>query len=106
MLRSQTMAHQSMNINDWIEIDSDYTWYIHEKAKVIAEQGKHVLDSLPENDDACNELLDMLVDWLPRRYPTLFEKIGEDGIWNKVTGEEFEGLREKAGVQALMVISR
>ena len=29
-----------MNINDWIEIDSDYTWYIHEKAKVIAEQGQ------------------------------------------------------------------
>lgn len=23
----QTMAHQPMHINDWIEIDSDYEWY-------------------------------------------------------------------------------
>lgn len=38
--RRQTMAHQPMHINDWIEIDSDYTWYIHEKTRVINEQGK------------------------------------------------------------------
>jgi len=61
---------------------------------------------LPENDEACNELLEVLIDWLPKRYPTLFKKIGEDGIWNKVTGERFVGLREKRGVEALMVVSR
>lgn len=34
------MAHQPMSINDWIEIDKDYTWYLEQKAKVIQEQGQ------------------------------------------------------------------
>lgn len=28
-----------MHINDWIEIDKEYKWYIDEKARVIEEQG-------------------------------------------------------------------
>lgn len=38
-LVAQTMAHQPMHINHWIEIDKEYKWYIDEKARVIAEQG-------------------------------------------------------------------
>lgn len=102
----QTMAHQPMQINDWIEIDSDYEWYLAEKANVIAQQGKRVVDSLPENDAACQELLEILADWLPKRYPTLFQSLGADGIWNKVTGEKWTRLGSKQGVDALMVISR
>jgi len=104
----QTMAHQPMDINDWIEIDKDYTWYIEQKAKVIKEQGKHVLDSLPENDVACTELLEVLIDWLPRRYPTMFEAIDcpKGGIWNKVTNERFKNISDLQGVEALRVISR
>ncbi len=33
------MAHQPMHINDWIEIDKDYKWYLDQKAKVIKEKG-------------------------------------------------------------------
>lgn len=102
----QTMAHQPMNINHWIEIDKDIGWYIDEKTRVIKEQGKTVVDSLPENDDACAELLEILVDYLPKRYPTLFEHIGVNGIWNKITGERFHDLTGKSGVDALVVISR
>ncbi|KAF8575224.1 hypothetical protein K439DRAFT_1623749 [Ramaria rubella] len=104
----QTMAHQPMHINDWIEIDKDLKWYLREKSRVISEQGKRVLDSLPENDDACNELLEVLVDWLPKRYPTLFEMIGSpgEGIWNKVTDEKLVGLKHKQGVEALLEISK
>ncbi|KAF8511540.1 hypothetical protein JB92DRAFT_2831142 [Gautieria morchelliformis] len=104
----QTMAHQPMHTNDWIEIDMDYKWYLEEKARVISEQGKRVVDSLPENDDACNELLGVLVDWLPKRYPTLFEGLGSpgEGIWNKVTDEKLMGLQCKQGVEALLAISK
>ncbi|KZT37993.1 hypothetical protein SISSUDRAFT_1047708 [Sistotremastrum suecicum HHB10207 ss-3] len=104
----QTMAHQAMHINDWIEIDKDFEWYLAEKKRVIAEHGKKVIDSLPENDDACGELLEILVDWLPKRYPTLFESIDCEGggIWNKVTDEKFEKIDGRSGVDALMVISR
>lgn len=33
------MAHQPMHINNWIEIDKDYVWYLNEKARIIQEQG-------------------------------------------------------------------
>lgn len=37
------MAHQPMHINDWIEIDKEYKWYLDEKARVIREQGLSVV---------------------------------------------------------------
>ncbi|KAI0359575.1 hypothetical protein OH77DRAFT_1395578 [Trametes cingulata] len=102
----QTMAHQPMHINHWIEIDKEYKWYIDEKARVIAEQGKNVIDSLPENDEACGELLELLADYLPKRYPTLFRRDQLDSITNLVTGDRFDAVSEKKGVDALLVISR
>lgn len=101
----QTMAHQPMHINDWIEIDKDYVWYLKEKARVIQEQGKNVLDSLPENDNACNELLQTLVDWLPKRYPTLFKRL-DNGIFNEITQEAITDIEKKSGVEALIAVSR
>ena len=67
-----------------------------------------MIDSLPENHDACNELLEVLVDWLPKRYPSLFEGLGSpgEGIWNKVTDERLTDLKGKHGVEALLVISK
>ena len=118
------MAHQPMHINDWIEIDKDLKWYIEQKTRVIQEQGalkvnyivlisfiyigKHVIDSLPENDAGCGELLEILMDYLPKRYPTLFEKIDckGGGIWNKVTNEKFTGIEGRIGVDALTIVSR
>ncbi|GBE80763.1 predicted protein [Sparassis crispa] len=104
----QTMAHQPMHVNDWIEIDSDYAWYLDEKAQVIAEHGTKVLDSLPENDDACAELLATLVEHLPQRFPTLFSRLPPPGcgIWNRVTDERFSATDGLRGVDALRVVSR
>lgn len=73
--------------------------------------GKAVIDSLPENDEACGELMEILVDYLPKRYPTLFERLDDreyagGGIWNKVTDERLTNLRGKKGVDALLVCSR
>ena len=65
-----------------------------------------VVDSLPENDEACGELLLELLDYLPKRYPTLFRRDGPDGITNLVTGEQYVSLGSKKGTDALVVISR
>jgi len=100
----QTMAHQPMDINDWIEIDKDYVFYINQKQQVIKEQGKIVLDSLLENDAAAGELLELVVSYLPKRYPTLFDCL-QDGIYNKLTNKSFTGLNHLQGVQALQVVS-
>lgn len=104
----QTMSHQPMHVNHWIEIDKDYEWYLRERAKTIQEQGKIVIDSLPDNDEACGELLAELVDYLPKRYPTMFERLPGPGlgIWNKVIDEKFEHVEDLQGVPALKVVSR
>ncbi|KAI0767107.1 hypothetical protein C8Q74DRAFT_1203421 [Fomes fomentarius] len=102
----QTMAHKPMHINHWIEIDREYKRYLDEKATVIKEQGKTVIDSLPENDEACGELLMELVNYLPKRYPTLFTREGNDAIVNLVMGERHLGLSEKKGIDALHTVSR
>lgn len=65
-----------------------------------------VVDSLPENDDACAEILELLVDYLPKRYPTLFERLSPNGIWNKVTDEKIPDITGKSGVDALLIVSR
>ncbi|KAH9889388.1 hypothetical protein C8Q73DRAFT_747858 [Cubamyces lactineus] len=102
----QTMAHQPMHINHWIEIDKEYKWYLDEKARVIKEHGKTVVDSLPENDEACRELLELLADYLPKRYPTLFRRDAPGSITNLVTGERFDGIGQRKSTDALIVISR
>ena len=68
--------------------------------------GKVVIDSLPENDDACGELLMELVHYLPKRYPTLFKRHGFDGIENLVMEETHTGLSNKRGTEALRVVAR
>ena len=61
---------------------------------------------MPDNDEACGELLLELVDYLPKRYPTLFVRDGLDGIFNRVTGERHLSLAAKKGTDALLVVSR
>jgi len=87
------MAHQPVSPNNWIELSASYRWYLAEKKRVITEQGKKVVDSLPENDAACGELLECVIHFLVARYPTLFDRLTEttqdgkelDGIYNNVT---------------------
>ena len=55
-----------MKVNDWIELDRHYEFYLEMKQRVIREQGKVVLDSMPENDEACCELLETIADFLPK----------------------------------------
>lgn len=56
---------------DWIEIDKDYLRDINMKRAVIEEHKERVLNSLPENDDASGELLETLIDWLPKVHPRI-----------------------------------
>ena len=80
-----------------------FTWVTMDADVVI---GKVVIDSMPDNDEACGELLLELVDYLPKRYPTLFTREGPDGIFNRVTGEHHTSLAGKKGTDALLVVSR
>lgn len=109
------MAHQPLSPNNWIELSASYRWYLAEKKKVIEEQGKKVVDSLPENDAACGELLECVVEFLAARYPTLFDRLEEtrdgkklDGIYSHVTEERYQWVSgcPPEGVEGLKIISR
>ncbi|GAA6019628.1 hypothetical protein JCM10207_006947 [Rhodosporidiobolus poonsookiae] len=102
----QTMAHQNMHPNHWIEVDRHYRRDLEYKRQVIEEHPDRTVLSLPENDAACGELLELLVDYLPKRYPTLFEALPDGGIYNKVTDERFPDAGKLDGVPALKVASR
>jgi hypothetical protein len=110
------MAHQPLSPNNWIEISASYRWYLAEKKRVIAEQGNKVIDSLPENNVACGELLECVIEFLTVRYPTLFDRQMEtsqdgeelDGIYNRVTEERYQWTRgcPPEGVEGLTIVSR
>ncbi|CAE6410496.1 unnamed protein product [Rhizoctonia solani] len=112
----QTMAHQPLSPNNWIEISASYQWYLGEKKRVVEEQGKKVIDSLPENDAACGELLEMVVEFMATRYPTLFDRLLEttqdgkelDGVFSHVTKERYQWVKgcPPEGVEGLKIISR
>jgi hypothetical protein len=51
------------------EIGKKNRWYLDLKKAVIEQQGKAVLDSLPEGEDVCLELAETVIDYLPKRYP-------------------------------------
>lgn len=53
-------------IPDWIEVDSNYEREMAYKARVVRDHPDNTILSLAENDAGCGELLQTLVDYLPK----------------------------------------
>lgn len=115
----QTMSHQPMHPDDWIEIDADYRRDLAAKRRLIETQGKVVMDII--DDDTvrlgCQELMEHICQWLTVRYPSLFTwrtapSLGEDpAIVNHATAESIPLVdpntgKMKHGTTALDVVSR
>jgi len=71
---------------DWIELDNHYPHYHANKSRRIKERGEKCCRTAPEAYGAAMELLEDLVEYLPARYPSLYERT-ETGIHNKWSGE-------------------
>jgi len=109
----QTMSHQPMNVNDWIEIDADYKQDLKAKENLIKTQGKVVLDLIDDENVrlGCQELMQNISDWITKRYPNLFQWQSSSLILNKVTGETLSlkdqsNEKYKSGIEALQVVSK
>ncbi|XP_057301858.1 uncharacterized protein LOC130636220 [Hydractinia symbiolongicarpus] len=79
------MHTKSLKLEDWVRIDKSYPEQMCLKQKVIKEHKEQVFVS---NDDEhaqeCKwELFELLVEYLPRRFPDIFE-LKEGCIFNKV----------------------
>ncbi|TQV92529.1 HRQ family protein [Cordyceps javanica] len=72
----QTMSLQKMDPDYWIELESTYSERIFQRHELFAAHGKNILCSLPGSELACNELMEMVVQFLCARYPQLFKRNG------------------------------
>lgn len=85
----QTMSIFRLDINHWLDMDKFYIHYLKQKQDIFDEHGNDHFDWLPESQDACEELLETVVDHMLIRYPNLF-KTTEKGIHNLITDEELD----------------
>ncbi|KAJ5351947.1 hypothetical protein N7452_000921 [Penicillium brevicompactum] len=77
-----------IDLSDMDQLDNHYLKYHADKAQRIEERGSKCCHTAPEAMDGAIELLNELCEYLPERYPTMFEKT-PTGISNKVTNETF-----------------
>lgn len=81
-----TMGLRNTKYEDWIEMDNEFPRFYREKAARIKERGSQCCRTLPEAYPAAVELLEELVEYLPHRYPTLYQRV-PNGIKNLWSGE-------------------
>ncbi|KAL8946136.1 MAG: hypothetical protein Q9222_007427 [Ikaeria aurantiellina] len=84
-----TMGLRTMQWDEWIELDNHYLRFHGDKKRRIEERGEKCCKTAPEAYDGAVELLEELCDYLPQRYPTLFQTT-PTGIRNIITNEDFD----------------
>lgn len=84
----QTMSIFKLDVNNWLDMDKYYYDYIKEKERVRHTYGPDNFDWLPESEEACRELMDIVKEHLMTRYPLLFTtKDNGVHVTNEITGE-------------------
>lgn len=63
------MGIQPLDPDEWIQMDPFYAEEMSMKRHLIDTRKDIVLQSLPEAEEANKELLELLLEYLPRRYP-------------------------------------
>mmetsp|Transcript_15917 Transcript_15917/g.28552 ORF Transcript_15917/g.28552 Transcript_15917/m.28552 type:complete len:216 (+) Transcript_15917:98-745(+) len=83
------MHVQPLDLKDWIRIDKSYPAQLNLKKIIFQEQMQEVYVSSDWESTRITkeETLDMLVSYLPARFPTLFESSSGGGIRARVSGE-------------------
>ncbi|KAK8082637.1 hypothetical protein PG996_001418 [Apiospora saccharicola] len=81
-----TMALRSSTPSDLITIDSNYLSRIELRRGLIRDHPHHVVGSLPSGADAVRETYSYIRDFLLARYPALFSRDDDKGLFrNHVT---------------------
>jgi dimethylamine monooxygenase subunit A len=63
---------KQLDPREWIEVDHNLKPYLTEKQRLYSEQRDNVLAALPGTEAAQLEILEMLVDYLPQRFPEIY----------------------------------
>jgi hypothetical protein len=83
------MGIKALDLAEWIEIDERFLDQLAERRRLLAERREEVVAALPEGGAGQEELLELLLDHLPRRFPEHYRR-HEGRIENRATGERFE----------------
>ncbi|CAF1427431.1 unnamed protein product [Rotaria sordida] len=69
-----TMGLRRLDLDDWIELDNQWTRFHEEKkARLATERASRLCKTTPEAHDAALETMELLSEYLVCRYPSLFE---------------------------------
>ena len=83
------MGLHALDLADWIEIDTNFPQDLALKGQLLTQRRDEVFVSLPQADPGASEVLALLAEHLPRRFPAFFERDG-DLLRNQITGERFD----------------
>ena len=83
------MGLKALDLHDWIEIDDSFAGQLAERRALLASRRDEVCLALPESRIGQAEVLALLLDHLPDRFPEVYRR-GATAIENLVTGERFE----------------
>ncbi|KAK6537695.1 hypothetical protein TWF694_011866 [Orbilia ellipsospora] len=100
-----TMGLRKGGFDEWIELDNEFLKFHSLKRERIEIRGDKCCKTAPEALDAAIELLEMLCDYLPKRYPSMFVAT-KVGINNVVTGEEFDIIHRPLSEEPMRTIAR
>lgn len=94
---NMTMGLQKLDVENWLTVNKNYPTQHRIRAGLLAAKEERVLQCLPGSEEACIEVLDLVVDYLTNKYPAMYQLVEGDGdverIRNRETGEEF-GLQQ------------
>jgi hypothetical protein len=74
-----------MDPDRWIELESTYRARIKQRMQLYSQHGKKIVDSQPGSEDACRELMEMVIQFVCARYPRQFQLDAASGVfYNKI----------------------
>jgi dimethylamine monooxygenase subunit A len=80
------MGLRALDLEEWIEIDRDFDEQMAERDRLLTERRDEVFAALPESAAGQEEVLELLLDHLPARFPSHFGRSGADLLCRR-TGE-------------------
>ncbi|MGE0682302.1 MAG: DUF3445 domain-containing protein [Candidatus Binatia bacterium] len=80
---------QPLDLQDWIDPDVRLADELAEKERLLCERHQEVFAALPEAMAGSVEVLELLAEHLPRRFPTLYKRKG-DILHNLVTQQTWD----------------
>jgi hypothetical protein len=83
------MGLKALDLREWIEIDEHFEGQLAERRRLLDQRRGEVLGALPESAAGQAEVLELLLDHLPERFPEHYRRANGE-LANLVTGERFD----------------